>query len=649
MTSRRSKEREAIHEQEDKDPLVGYIVGKKLRNEDGVGKSMHPHNEPIGILQVEELTPTEHSGEPTFWETLGSPKSFDIERFEVIDTYLVLEFTPDTYGSKPKQISLQQYLGYPLGGTEGIILVLCTRTPGKGKDSPSKYMRSSVLEDRLAKNKARREEAYFRDSSMSHTPGIPVSTAIDLWNKDGKHEYLERSSWDSGVTKRREGWQYRKWWEFAENCVRGEANASKRSFIKARFWDGSPPDGAELYFTTSDDITQTLFDSCLKAAFSGLSFQLEVAQWKGNHGVDLGNDWELLGTHFLDLYRLYIRYTKDQAVSIHKQNYADLNSNPGKVRDAVREVQPTDQQARKQVANMLSAQSLNKKLKKLEAYKIRITEALRGLANDDPHKKGLRSDHKDVTQAINEARFALLSISDNAMAYASTNAHPWATITYLSRGKLNGAVAQKRAISQKTAMNGHSATTVAGIFGWTNRDPPHNAKYHAEWLHRSAFSFGGLGVGVRLDSSQTAKNMIFGSVEANTIMIRPEDTIKHLVKHIGGNYNDDAIIGMVTTIAKPLKCNQTGSEYDEDPDPTLQCIWLVKELEYTIHVQLSKLAPDRLRGQINDIIYTTSFNPCSRKTPLLLEARLDEEIEKVWFERKFPKPASKSKTSKALK
>ncbi|KAF8310599.1 hypothetical protein DL93DRAFT_2084399, partial [Clavulina sp. PMI_390] len=69
------------------------------------------------------------------------------------------------------------------------------------------------------------------------------------------------------------------------------------------------------------------------------------------------------------------------------------------------------------------------------------------------------------------------------------------------------------------------------------------------WLHRSAFSFGGLG-GVPhsnikdpklrkedqqrvLQSSQTPKNLIIGSSEANTIMIRPESTIKRLVQYVG--------------------------------------------------------------------------------------------------------------------
>lgn len=41
-----------------------------------------------------------------------------------------------------------------------------------------------------------------------------------------------------------------------------------------------------------------------------------------------------------------------------------------------------------------------------------------------------------------------------------------------------------------------------------------------QWLHRLAFSYGGLDILKHASSSQSQKNMLFGTRETNTLMIR---------------------------------------------------------------------------------------------------------------------------------
>ena len=50
-----------------------------------------------------------------------------------------------------------------------------------------------------------------------------------------------------------------------------------------------------------------------------------------------------------------------------------------------------------------------------------------------------------------------------------------------------------------------------------------------QWLHRNAFRYGGLGDSVNVATSQDPGNLIFGTKECNTHMIRAENTISRLL------------------------------------------------------------------------------------------------------------------------
>lgn len=60
-----------------------------------------------------------------------------------------------------------------------------------------------------------------------------------------------------------------------------------------------------------------------------------------------------------------------------------------------------------------------------------------------------------------------------------------------------------------------------------------DAQLSLQWLHRSAFAFGGVFNHPSLRSSQLCTNLVFGSTECNTHMIRAENAIVHAVSAIG--------------------------------------------------------------------------------------------------------------------
>ena len=68
-----------------------------------------------------------------------------------------------------------------------------------------------------------------------------------------------------------------------------------------------------------------------------------------------------------------------------------------------------------------------------------------------------------------------------------------------------------------------------------------------QWLHRNAFHFGGLNDTVNLASSQTRENLVFGTGESNTHMIRAENTISSLLRVDALISQDDKRTGTLVT------------------------------------------------------------------------------------------------------
>ncbi|KDR78716.1 hypothetical protein GALMADRAFT_223966 [Galerina marginata CBS 339.88] len=154
------------------------------------------------------------------------------------------------------------------------------------------------------------------------------------------------------------------------------------------------------------------------------------------------------------------------------------------------------------------------------------------------------------------------------------------TGTSLTPHKTNAAIGQPRGKTQAAVMNNKSATSLAEIFGWPPNASDKTWKKQAEWLHRSAFSYGGLGVPAIHSTSQTVNNLIFGTKEANTLMMRAESTVKHLVwleDQVLRETIPDARADKLTAIIK----TEFGYNYHEEGDKPFQDDRVDKDFKLT--------------------------------------------------------------------
>ncbi|KZS92232.1 hypothetical protein SISNIDRAFT_455991, partial [Sistotremastrum niveocremeum HHB9708] len=139
-----------------------------------------------------------------------------------------------------------------------------------------------------------------------------------------------------------------------------------------------------------------------------------------------------------------------------------------------------------------------------------------------------------------------------------------------------------------------------------------------EWLHRSAFSFGRLKMG-KTGTPQTVRNMVWGTAEVNTAMIRAESFVKRLARRTKNT------VQVTTSI-----------EYTDDTDwiKPLKYTWLAPILCYRIvgtgrrWTQLGGGSKKTCRCDFN---YKLRFWPFERLMPNLLEYHLDKLVEKLIY------------------
>ncbi|KAK6529971.1 hypothetical protein TWF281_009121 [Arthrobotrys megalospora] len=133
----------------------------------------------------------------------------------------------------------------------------------------------------------------------------------------------------------------------------------------------------------------------------------------------------------------------------------------------------------------------------------------------------------------------------------------------------------------------------------------------AEWLHRSAYSFGGPdqpnGLGASPDDSQKMENLVFGTYEANTEMIRYEAYLKRLVHH---------------NICRAVELRTS------TVDSTGQYPWFAKELNYAWLFRMT------LPGWDNPVVPRRqhTFDLFERKHLTLCEFSIDEFFDRCWTE-----------------
>ncbi|PVF94618.1 hypothetical protein CPB86DRAFT_712792 [Serendipita vermifera] len=195
------------------------------------------------------------------------------------------------------------------------------------------------------------------------------------------------------------------------------------------------------------------------------------------------------------------------------------------------------------------------------------------------------------------------------------------SIDYLKMVAVRGA---KRNPDQQTVMADVSATEIAKLL-W-NEDKRKNGLMPAEWLHRSAFRFGGLEEKARPVSSQVRRNLIFGTSECNTHMIRAENAI---TMFLAMQTEGDGTRGHKGTLkttnvreGKVLRWKMDGTTEEKEIDGWVKdkkYMWLCMELKYQWTTKSDKKIKYELHGM-------QSYNPFSQYVPLLLEARFDDAL-----------------------
>ncbi|KAI9792779.1 MAG: hypothetical protein M1816_001511 [Peltula sp. TS41687] len=239
-------------------------------------------------------------------------------------------------------------------------------------------------------------------------------------------------------------------------------------------------------------------------------------------------------------------------------------------------------------------------------------------------------------------------------------------VVYLNNFKQFRAIGKKR-FQQQDAVMGTSATEVAAAYKWTTprsriSDFKTNSGvkwdigyFPAEWLHKSAFSWGGLnddGANV-WDSSQVPKNLIFGTSETNSVMIRTErawqglfDAEASLYRKLEPNIQDTEMtqrrkkvkgtLTLKAAIARDLKDYRSwdaGSSslirYKSVGPPTFaaQNRWLWYSFEYNLNLAIEPRAgrPRSLLLGANRLL-TTEFYSFQRLFYLSIQSRVDRAI-----------------------
>ncbi|KAI0553267.1 hypothetical protein F4679DRAFT_600209 [Xylaria curta] len=191
--------------------------------------------------------------------------------------------------------------------------------------------------------------------------------------------------------------------------------------------------------------------------------------------------------------------------------------------------------------------------------------------------------------------------------------HTPPTITRITQRRIESTGNFPRCKTQAAVMGGVSATEVARKM-W----PDINRTRIAEWLHRSAYSYGGIGtVKTHPDTSQTVENLVFGTFEANTSMIRYEEYLKRMARRLE-KYSEsldtktekEYFAITLETTPKPLKGWDSPS-------------WLVAGLDYKWEIPIGSKGIRATQEH--------HFSTFSRSYPMRFEVEMDQCFEDYFF------------------
>ncbi|KAG8756165.1 hypothetical protein FRC14_003306 [Serendipita sp. 396] len=184
------------------------------------------------------------------------------------------------------------------------------------------------------------------------------------------------------------------------------------------------------------------------------------------------------------------------------------------------------------------------------------------------------------------------------------------TVTEVTKTSMNIVKNYKRRPDQVGAMGKVSPNDLVAT--WWKLQPKEKA---AEWLHRSAWSYGGLhnseqSEKVDPQSSQVMSNLIIGTHEANTMMIRDEIFVKRLVEYAKDGDDKDIKVHVTTTLQEMFA------------DDVPKYGWSCTKLQYEVEALGTSKPPAK---------FTSYFFPFTRRLPTRLELDLDELFESLIY------------------
>ncbi|KAM7219209.1 hypothetical protein V8F06_005378 [Rhypophila decipiens] len=219
----------------------------------------------------------------------------------------------------------------------------------------------------------------------------------------------------------------------------------------------------------------------------------------------------------------------------------------------------------------------------------------------------------------------------------------------VSSVKLHKAAGTRQSAAGQAAVMGCSATLIAKSLKWRDHNVktpagtwPGTTHMPAEWLHRCAYSWGGLDDDP--NSSQVPGNLIFGTGECNSVMTRYEKAWQELVRREGDRHDPEiggrlyaninrkwyrqqfCILGEQNETAQPM-----GEEAQEKNLPP----WLCYALDYI-------LVLDQTAEPFNANTFQTVFYPWQRGFFTKFEQVLDEVVLELAYT-KNSKPREKVK------
>ncbi|KAJ7259087.1 hypothetical protein B0H12DRAFT_1108906 [Mycena haematopus] len=108
-------------------------------------------------------------------------------------------------------------------------------------------------------------------------------------------------------------------------------------------------------------------------------------------------------------------------------------------------------------------------------------------------------------------------------------AHELQQSSCITKARMEKAMGKRNFVDSQADVMGVKSSVMYETLCHQTADRLTNGLWPAEWLHRSAFSFNGLGLIDEYKSSQVRKNLVLGTSESNTYMILLESAISEYV------------------------------------------------------------------------------------------------------------------------